>query len=309
MDYLKLKAFVVNHNTRGKYKFIDNRKNYRKLCLYLIGYKEYLWQDVVPRFVKFLPDDVDVCLISSGKYIETVAQMAEKYNWSYLSTKKNNVCLIQNLAINLFPNAELIYKIDEDIFLTEGAFEKMERALLNAEKTLPYKVGMVAPLLNVNAYGYYRILEKIGKLDEYESRFGKPYMEAGQKSPIESNAEIAKFMWGQDGVVPSVDELNALFSKDGSLALCPVRLSIGCILYKRSFWESFWRFPVVFGDGMGLDETVMLGASIANSKILVVTEDTVVGHFGYGPQGKEMQAFYKNSNASFALKKNSCYDD
>ena len=66
MDYLKLKAFVVNHNTRGKYKFIDNRKNYRKLCLYLIGYKEYLWQDVVPRFVKFLPDDVDVCLISSG---------------------------------------------------------------------------------------------------------------------------------------------------------------------------------------------------------------------------------------------------
>ena len=89
MDYLKLKAFVVNHNTRGKYKFIDNRKNYRKLCLYLIGYKEYLWQDVVPRFVKFLPDDVDVCLISSGKYIETVAKMAEKYNWSYLSTKKN----------------------------------------------------------------------------------------------------------------------------------------------------------------------------------------------------------------------------
>ena len=106
-----------------------------------------------------------------------------------------------------------------------------------------------------------------------------------------------------------MDELNTLFSKDGSLALCPVRLSIGCILYKRSFWESFWRFPVVFGDGMGLDETVMLGASIDNSKILVVTEDTVVGHFGYGPQGKEMQAFYKNSNASFALKKNSCYDD
>ena len=53
---------------------------------------------------------------------------------------------------------------------------------------------------------------------------------------------------------------------------------------------------------MGLDETVMLGASIANSKILVVTEDTVVGHFGYGPQNGIMIKYYKENNSRFICK-------
>ena len=124
----------------------------RKLCLFLIGYKQVLWPDVVGRFVRFIPDDIDVCLISSGRYFPELEKMAEEHSWSYLSTKKNNVCLIQNIAINLYPDAELIYKIDEDIFLTEGTFEKMEAAMLKAEDETPYKIGMAAPLLNVNAY-------------------------------------------------------------------------------------------------------------------------------------------------------------
>ena len=300
MDLLKFKPYVLKHNTKGRYRFTDRRRGMRKLCLFLIGYKQVLWPDVVGRFVRFIPDDIDVCLISSGRYFPELEKMAEEHSWSYLSTKKNNVCLIQNIAINLYPDAELIYKIDEDIFLTEGTFEKMEAAMLKAEDETPYKIGMAAPLLNVNAYGFRRILEKIGKIDEYEIRFGKAYMEAGQKSPIESNVDIARFMWGDGGVVPNIDDLNASFTIP-DVSICPIRLSIGCILYRRSFWESFWRFPVVFGNGMGLDETIAIGAAAANSRPLAVAENSVVGHFGYGPQTKKMLELYESNPELFRL--------
>lgn len=301
MDYKKLKNFVLNHNVKGKYKFTNRSRGEKKLCLFLIGYKKALWPNIVTRFIKYIPKDIDVCLLSSGRYFDELEKMAEENSWSYISTKKNNVCLIQNIAINSFPNAELIYKVDEDIFLTEGVFEKMEWALRKGEESLPYNVGMAAPLLNVNAYGFYKILEKLGKLDEYEKRFGKPYMVAGQTTPIETNIEIARFMWGDDGVVPQIDELNAQFSQEETISVCPIRLSIGCILYKRSFWESFWRFPVVFGNGMGLDETIAIGAAAANSQVLVVAENAVVGHFGYGPQTKEMMKLYESKPELFRL--------
>ena len=300
MDYRKIKDFVLKHNIKGKYRFTDRGRGQKKLCLFLIGYKKALWPEVVKRFKLFVPEDVDVCLLSSGKYFPELERMAEENSWSYISTKKNNVCLIQNIAINIFQKAELIYKIDEDIFLTKGTFEKMENALRKGEETLPYKVGMAAPLLNVNAYGFYKILEKIGKLGEYEKRFGKPYMIAGQTTPIETDIEIAKFMWGADGTVPQIDVLNQSFP-EGLISVCPIRLSIGCILYKRSFWESFWRFPVVFGNGMGLDETIAIGATAANSQVLVVAEDAVVGHFGYGPQTKEMMTLFESKPELFTL--------
>ena len=301
MDYKKIKDFVLKHNVKGKYRFTNRRRGEGKLCLFLIGYKKALWPDVVGRFKKFIPSDIDVCLLSSGRYFEELERMAEENSWSYISTKKNNVCLIQNIAINLFPNAELIYKVDEDIFITEGTFEKMAGALRKGEESLPYKVGMAAPLLNVNAYGFYKILEKLGKLDEYEKRFGKPYMVAGQTTPIETSLDIAKFMWGEDGVVPQIDELNKRFSKEENISVCPIRLSIGCILYKRSFWESFWRFPVVLGNGMGLDETIAIGAAAANSQVLVVAENAVVGHFSYAPQTKMMMAMYESRPELFQI--------
>ena len=301
MDYAKLKSIIIKHNVKGHYHFTDRSKGYKKLCIILIGYKKYLWNDVIGRFKRFVPDDIDVCLLSSGGYLKELEDMAAENSWSYISIKKNNVCLAQNIAINAFPNAELIYKIDEDIFLTEGTFVKMEAALNKAEAELPYRIGMVAPLLNVNAYGYYRILKKLNKLDEYERRFGKCYMEAGQKSPIESNIEIAKFMWGNEGILPQLDVLNDLFSEKQEITVCPIRLSIGCILYKRSFWESFWRFPVVFGNGMGLDETIAIGAASAFCQVLVVAENSVVGHFGYGPQTQAMRQFMESNPKLFAM--------
>ena len=105
MDYRKIKDFVLKHNIKGKYRFTDRGRGQKKLCLFLIGYKKALWPEVVKRFKLFVPEDVDVCLLSSGKYFPELERMAEENSWSYISTKKNNVCLIQNIAINIFQKA------------------------------------------------------------------------------------------------------------------------------------------------------------------------------------------------------------
>ena len=52
---------------------------------------------------------------------------------------------------------------------------------------------------------------------------------------------------------------------------------------------------------MGLDETIAIGATAANSQVLVVAEDAVVGHFGYGPQTKEMMTLYESKPELFTL--------
>lgn len=302
MDLAKYKEKWQKHNIKGKYRFINRKKDLERVCFVLIGYKQMLWDDVIGRLKKYISDNIEVCLISSGKHLPELEKMAEENDWSYVSTKKNNVCLAQNIAISLFPKANLIYKMDEDMFLTEGAFEKMERAMQDVDTKSSYIAGMAAPLINLNAYGYYRILQKLGKLDEFESRFGKAKMESGQKSLIESSEEVASFMWGINSTIPNIDEMNRAFSLNHSYSICPIRLSIGFVLYKRSFWELFGRFPVVVGNGMGLDETIMVGASNAFSNVIAVAEDSVVGHFGYGGrQGKHMTEVFKKNPEYFDL--------
>ena len=69
MDLMALKKRMFSHNIRGKYRFTSRKKGCIKMCIILIGYKQFLWSDVIGRFRTFVPDDVDVCLVSSGKYL------------------------------------------------------------------------------------------------------------------------------------------------------------------------------------------------------------------------------------------------
>lgn len=306
MNLANLKERMFRHNIKGKYRFTGRAHGYGKMCILLIGYKQFLWDDILSRFRKFIPSDVDVCLVSSGMHLKELEDIASSHNWSYLSTRRNNVCLAQNIAISLFPEAEYIFKMDEDIFLTEGAFDRLTATMERVDRETPYTVGICAPLLNINAYGYRRILELTGKLNDFESRFGEAEMMSGQKSLIESTPEIAGYMWGEGSPLPSIDELNAAFADTQTYSICPVRLSIGFMVMKRSFWEFIGGFPVVFGNGMGLDETVLIGACSAFSHVVAVAENSVAGHFAYGgAQGKYMKDYYLSHRDRFALPKDS----
>lgn len=217
-----------------RYKFHDRRKNSSTLILILAGYKPFLWDDVFGRIKAFAPSEADVCIISSGVYDETLAEIAEKNGWSYLSTKRNCVTLIQNKAIFLHPSAEFIYKIDEDIFTTRNSFSIMMDTYRKVIADGLYEPGFVAPLLPINAYAHVRVLEKLGLTEIYTQKFEKPKYYCSRTRKIEADPEAAKFFWGEGCFVPSIDEMAERFCfGDLEYRACPIRFSIGFILFRR----------------------------------------------------------------------------
>ena len=187
--------------------FIDRSKHRKDLCIIIAGYKPYLYQDVFERLIRFLPEQMDVCIVSSGIYSEELEKIASEHGWSYLSTKRNCVTLLQNVAILKHPDAEYIYKIDEDIFVTEHCFERMKETFLRVEKDGLYDVGFVAPLLPINGYCHLRILERLHLVSEYERRFERPIYASYSTRLIEKSPDAAKFFWGEGGYIPSIDEM------------------------------------------------------------------------------------------------------
>ena len=288
---------------KGTYQFIDRKKDSENLCIILAGYKKILWDDIFERITKFAPKDMDVCIVSSGLYDEQLNTIAEKNNWSYLSLKQNKVTLVQNIAIDLHPRAKMIYKIDEDIFITKNFFSQLMETYNRVEKESHYRIGFVAPLLPINGYSNVNVLEKTGTLEKFEERFGKAYHDGGGEEKIIKNPDIAKFMWGEtEERLRNLDKLSDEFSKEEfTYSICPIRFSIGAILFSREIWEAMGRFVVERGANMGRDEAQMCEYCMIESRAIVISENTIAGHFSYGPQTKTMEEFYTKNREIFKL--------
>ena len=177
--------------------FINRSRGSSFLVIVLAGYKEYLYKNVFDRIYAYCPNDYDVCIITSGKHSDAVDRICKTNDWSYLYTQENNVSLVQNIAIKLHPEAEYIFKLDEDIFITERYFDKLYNAFIHAQEG-EYNPGVLAPLLLVNGYSSNIIINKLGLMDLYKKNFGSLKIAAGPEQTIENNVEAAKFMWGQD---------------------------------------------------------------------------------------------------------------
>jgi hypothetical protein len=154
----KVEAALQN-NLRGKYSFDDFSHASDVACIVLAGYKPYLYPYVFPRLKRFAPRDMDICIVTAGKCVEPLQELCRENGWSYISTKDNNVALAQNIAINCLPHAKLVFKLDEDIFVTEGFFSKMLAARDHALKG-EYLPGVIAPILPVNGYGHLHVLKR-----------------------------------------------------------------------------------------------------------------------------------------------------
>lgn len=304
----RMKQIRLNHkknkNIRGKYKFINRKKDKDILCIILAGYKDFLWEDVFDRIEKYSPKNIDFCIVSSGLYNEELAKISEKNDWSYLSVKKNKVTLAQNIAINLHKKAKKIFKLDEDIFITENFFSMLEETYEKVERESNYKVGFVAPLLPINGYSNVNFLEKTGMLENFEKKFGKAYHDGDAQAQIIKNPEIAKFMWGEtEEKLRDIDKLSKEFSdQEFAYSICSIRFSIGAILFSRDLWENMGRFNVGLGTNMGQDEVQLCKYCMIESKAIVVSENTVAGHFSYGPQTSEMKKYYENNRKIFCVK-------
>ena len=285
----------------AEYRFEDRRKYCEKVCFVLSGYKEFLWKNVFSRLSSFVPDNVEICILSSGIYHPDLAKIAQQNEWSYLSTNINSVTLIQNIAIEIFDDAKWIFKMDEDMFLTEGCFEKLLEVYHRVNEREHYQIGFVAPTIPLNGYGYFKLLDKFNLISEYEKNFGRAFIGGNRFRSIEKEPEAASYMWGITSNIPQLDILNRMMRNE-EYSFCNVRFSIGFIMFTREFWNELGGFDVSGGSDMGYDESQLGIICIEESYAIVVAENTVVGHFSFGKQTQVMKEYYEKNPEWFEIR-------
>lgn len=282
----------------GVHRFKNRARGADTLCIVLAGYKEFAYPSVFGRIATAVTPDIDVCVVSSGRYSPVLEDICEQNEWSYLSTRRNNVSLAQNIAIDLHPQANYIFKLDEDIFVCSDYFDHMKTSYEHAKKG-KFRIGVLAPLINVNGFGSYYLLERLGLLDDFERRFEPIHCETGRNHPVERRPDVARYLWGEGGKVPSIDALDSIVRDDPSLEVaCPHVFSIGAILYERNLWEEMEYLPVqFFGSSLGKDEVKICSFCHMHSRPVMVATNVVVGHLSFKPQNASMQEYYElNTN-------------
>ena len=277
-----------------QYIFEDRQKHLKKMFLVLAGYKQELWENVFKRVKCFVPDEYDICVASSGCYIETLSELCKKNNWSYLSTKKNKISVIVNIACHKHSYADWIIKMDEDIFLTENSISVLENTYKKVTDGTRYEVGFVSPLIPVNGYGYSRILDLLNLEEEWSKLFGTIKITDGlhHHRKILENTDAAIFLWEN----VRIDELSRkLGNQQFRYSVCPSRYSIGLILFSKEMWIDMGMFPDTGGNNLGMDEKHITEYCMMSGRAMVIAENTVVGHLGYKDQTRKMMEYYKKS--------------
>ena len=263
-----------------EYRFIDRRRGSSKLLIVLSGYKQRLWDIVFKRIKLFTPDDIDVCVMSSGLFNDELDHICTENSWSYLSTSLNKLTLIQNIAIKLHPNAKFIYKLDEDMFICDGFFQGLLDTFEKVERESYYRVGLVAPIIPVNPHGNVRFLEKMELIDEYTSLFGKPYYDFA--THFYDHTDETVYLWRK--TIPIDATAKKFHDMPFSFYVCPHRFSIGAIMYKRKIWEELGGFDVANNNCIGVDETQIAMLFLTTTKFysMVIAENVLAGHFCFG---------------------------
>lgn len=274
-------------NFSGRSRFVDRVAGRACAVLVLAGYKPHLWDLTLPRLERFLPRDVDVCLICPGTEVPELEERATVNGWSYLSTRGNYPSLAQNLAIRNHPRAISLLKLDEDIFIGEGFVARMLAAYNRVEVDRTFWPGFVAPMLNVNGFSYVRFLQALDLIGPFRERFGDTIHAAGPL-PVTEDGDVARWIWEHS--VP-FDEVSARISNQPpGYSTVPHKFSIGAILFRREFWELFGGFNVrPFVGGIGVDEAHICTACITFSRVMAVAHDVFAGHFSFSPQDPLMR--------------------
>ena len=301
--YKKYKQKRIEKRKTGPHVFENRCKNRKTLVLILAGYKDFCKEVVFSRIKEFVPKDADVCIVSSGLYSKDLSKIAENNGWSYISCRINNVSRSVNICINEFKEAELIFKLDEDIFVTKNFFEKLLLTYNNCQKEDSlYEPTFIAPLIPINGFAHVKVLEKLGLTETYASKFEPVRVQAGAHRQIENNPDVAKFMWGEGGFVPQIDEIDKAFaSQPYDIIPCPIKFSIGAILFSRRIWKQMGYFNPGRGVGMGRDESQICQFAMLESKPIIVSANTCVGHLSFGKQNATMKEYFLEHKDLFEI--------
>jgi len=280
------RALDVYSRLHDRFIFDDRRSGARVLVCMLAGYKPDLWPFVMPRFRAGLPE-ADVCIVSPGVRRDALADLCRAEGWSYLSTATNDVALAQNVCYRLHDAAEMIVKLDEDMFLLPDTIAAVlaEHRAIKAEGAVD--PGFVAPMIPLNGFCYRHLLDMLGLLGEYEAAFGRARL-ATSGLAVHTDPAAARWVWERSApLAVTAARLQALGTRR---LFCPIQFSIGLIAFERRFWELIGYFAVnrqrlIAGmSTLGGDEAYICARALEMSRPAVVTTAAVAGHFSFGPQ-------------------------
>jgi len=284
---------------RGRHRFDNRSKGSDSLLIVLCGYKPGLWPYTLARLPDAVGDGADVCLVSAGRRVTALEEMARRHGWSYLTTEANQMSRAQNLAVLAHPRAEWIYKIDEDIFI-DGHFiprlrSGFERALAGGE----YEPGFCAPIINVNGFSYLTFLRLLGLEDDYMVRFGER-----RRAPTGIKAyydgEAATWIW--ERTLPFGAVAERIAGGEFGYSVVPHRFNIGAMLLRRAFWQEIKGFrahPVA--GRLGVDEEHLCKECLMRGQVMLVVHDVLAGHFSFWPQEAAMRELLERRPEDFAV--------
>lgn len=298
-----IKKNIDRRKFNTKYCVEGNPKGHKKMLYVLSGYKPFLWDDIFERIKKLQLDDMDVCIGSSGKYCAELSALCKENDWVYVSTKLNNICVLTNIIIRLFDKAEYIFKLDEDIYISNGYFEDMFNAYLSIEAETPGEIGYICPVLPLGFYGMHDFLVKTGSLSEYEENFGKHRKGGTVINPsFRKGVGIDQFIWEKIG---PFDERAAEYrSEPFSYEGCTIRSGIAAILFTRRFWDEMGGLIHKRGAGLGDfgDEGQITSYCALHFQMSFCVKNILVGHFSFGGSEPQMLEFKKQNPSYFELK-------
>ncbi|MCI8724714.1 MAG: hypothetical protein HFG66_01050 [Hungatella sp.] len=292
-----LQEKVVSYRCDIPYSFTNRSRGNRYLCYILAGYEPALWKDTIGRIEAFQDEAMDYCLVSSGKYDETLEKIAEKNEWSYLYTEKNQVCFVQNLVIELHPAAEYIMKMDEDIFIGKHFFRQMIENYHIIEQYGEYRIGFMVPVVPLNCCSYASYIRLIGKTKEYEKKFGRAYK--SRFSAVFNVVETAEFLWD---TMDTFDGMEERFLQHEGYEVLDCYYNIGCIMFSRSRWLMMGKWPEASGEsGMGRDEAFICQDNVNKDLAIYEVKNVLAGHLAFGHQKEKMLKYYKENHEKFAI--------
>lgn len=288
--------FLEKRKFTTKYSFVDRSSGAENLLIVVVGYQPFYWEKVfskIKRAIDRFEEKIDICITNpGGNGYDALLKMTQKYGWSYLHCKYDRLSQAQNQAIKLHEHAKYIFKIDEDIILPENYFAGLKKAYVDSPNRYDRTLGFVAPLINLNGYGYDVFLKTLDVKDEFEMRFGhQVFSENFMNDPIHKNSEMAIWIWNKtlpfDAVATTIQAKNK-----GKRGLCTFRFSVGAVLFDRSFWKQIGFFDVKFEQAMGLEEEQMNAYCMNHFRSIIIAEDVLVGHLGFGPQKESVKKFF-----------------
>jgi hypothetical protein len=271
------------------------------ICL-VAGRKQELWPIVLP-YLEEAAGEHYVCVVSPGKYDKALSLVCEAWGWSYLSTKTSDSNLAQSICYLLHREAELIAKIDEDMFVLPGSIDALFLRYRELCNQSAYRPGIVAPMTPLDGLSYRYLLEMLGLLKSFETIFGKAIAHC-DKSVIAENLKAALWIWQNTSPLSQTGRL--LRSMPERLIHAPIQCSTGMIVFERSFWQEMGYRPIfgrglMSGHGLGAGSSWICSRALTLSRPVVVTSKVIAGRFSFDHQYEEMKRVFESQPTRFTV--------